>query len=76
MRASKLVHQILAGNRPLQEAVARDAGVSVNTVYFWLRTDSRNLTLASVLECLMRETDLKYDQLIDRGAQDKAGRPS
>jgi hypothetical protein len=67
MTLTILAHEVLRGNGPLKQKIADAAGVSSNTVYFWLRTNSENLTRAAVIECLMRETGLKYEQVLDRG---------
>lgn len=70
-KLSKIGHMALK-DMGLKEKVAEACGVTVNTVYYWLRTDNVMLTTASVIYILSTETGLTHEQLLETKVQQAA----
>lgn len=64
IKVSKLVHGILK-DRKVKDRVAELAGVTVNTVYAWVRDNSDNLTKAIIVEFFEKEYGLTRDQILE-----------
>lgn len=71
MKLSKLGYLLLR-DRKMKQLVADVAGVTLNTVYAWVKTDSDNLTKAGILEAISRETGVTREQLLDHNLQHEA----
>jgi transposase-like protein len=52
--------------------LAERIGVSSNTLYGWIRTQSDNFTKAGVMQILSEELGLTYDQLLDTKVEQPA----
>jgi len=70
MKLSKLGYLILK-DRAIKQKVAEAMSVTENTVYYWLKTDSEKLTIATVLDVISRETGLTFEQLLEHDLQNE-----
>jgi transcriptional regulator with XRE-family HTH domain len=53
-------------DRQLKQKLATFAGVTENTIYEWLRTDSRSIFRIDLLEAISQETGIAVEDLITR----------
>ncbi len=65
MRVSKLVYGILK-DRKVKKELSVVAGVTENTIYNWIKTDSDNLTKAAILDYFITKYGLTMDQVLER----------
>lgn len=64
MKLSKLGYMVLK-DADLKQKVASATGKTVNTVYYWLKTDNEKLLSMAVLDAISKETGLTIEQLIE-----------
>lgn len=66
MRLSKLAILALKGTKQdFKEKIAEATGVTANTVYAWIQTNSEQLTLAASLRVIKEELGLSDSQLLE-----------
>lgn len=66
MKLSKLALLVLRGDAELRDNLRKSMGVSIFTIKKWVRENDDNLTKASVLQIISRETGLSEEQLLEQ----------